>query len=140
VEDETKYLSLAGTVLLSIVMFYLLEVIIRRFVPHSHVHLPNFETNKPKKLEENGEHPNETEMKSKDQDGGHHHHHDHDQRFFSGKRWRGVAAVGYLNLFADALHNFVDGLALGSAWSKSFAVGISTTIAVIAHEIPQVRE
>ncbi len=41
------------------------------------------------------------------------------------------------NLVGDGVHNFVDGILIGSAFLVSPAVGIATTIAVAAHEIPQ---
>ena len=34
-------------------------------------------------------------------------------------------------------HNFVDGLAIGSAYSQSLSMGLSTSLAVAFHEIPQ---
>lgn len=37
----------------------------------------------------------------------------------------------------ELLHNYVDGLALGTAWKTGRAAGLSSTIAVVAHEIPQ---
>lgn len=42
-----------------------------------------------------------------------------------------------MNLFGDAVHNFIDGLVIGAAYLVSIPVGIATTIAVILHEIPQ---
>ena len=45
--------------------------------------------------------------------------------------------VGYLNLFADGLHNFVDGILIGSSYLISVNIGIATTVAVVLHEIPQ---
>jgi len=48
-----------------------------------------------------------------------------------------IATVGYLNLIADGFHNLTDGLALGAAFSSSTALGWTTTLAVIFHEIPQ---
>jgi len=45
--------------------------------------------------------------------------------------------VSYLILFADALHNLIDGLAVGAAFLVNPGVGVSTLIAVVAHEIPQ---
>lgn len=44
--------------------------------------------------------------------------------------------VAYLTLFGDAIHNFVDGAVLAGAFLASPAIGLTTTIAVIAHEIP----
>ena len=47
-------------------------------------------------------------------------------------------APGYLNLFGDFLHNILDGLAIGVAFSGGqFDLVTSTLIATIAHEIPQ---
>lgn len=43
----------------------------------------------------------------------------------------------YLNLIGDGVHNFIDGLIIGGSYLVSIPVGISTTIAVILHEIPQ---
>ena len=45
--------------------------------------------------------------------------------------------VGYLNLIADGLHNFIDGLVIGITYLTNPAVGLATTLAVIFHEIPQ---
>ena len=45
-------------------------------------------------------------------------------------------AAGYLSLIGDAIHNFIDGVVIGSAFLVSIPLGISVTIAVIAHEIP----
>jgi len=43
----------------------------------------------------------------------------------------------WMNLFGDAVHNFIDGLIIAAAYLASFPVGVTTTIAVILHEIPQ---
>lgn len=37
----------------------------------------------------------------------------------------------------DSLHNFVDGIAIGAAFLAGPPVGILTTLAVVAHEVPQ---
>ena len=41
------------------------------------------------------------------------------------------------NLLGDGLHNFIDGLVIGSSYLVNIQTGIATTIAVILHEIPQ---
>lgn len=45
--------------------------------------------------------------------------------------------VGYLNLVADGLHNFMDGILIGASYLVSIPIGVGTTIAVCFHEIPQ---
>ncbi|OGH94580.1 MAG: hypothetical protein A2538_00270 [Candidatus Magasanikbacteria bacterium RIFOXYD2_FULL_41_14] len=42
-----------------------------------------------------------------------------------------------MNLFGDAIHNFIDGLIIAASYFVSIPVGIATTIAVVFHEIPQ---
>lgn len=43
----------------------------------------------------------------------------------------------YLNLIGDGVHNFIDGIVIAASYMVSIPVGIMTTIAIIAHEIPQ---
>ena len=45
--------------------------------------------------------------------------------------------VGYLILVADGLHNFIGGLAVGSAFILDFRLGVITWVVAAAHEIPQ---
>jgi len=45
--------------------------------------------------------------------------------------------AGTLILFGDSLHNFIDGVAISAAFTTSISLGISTSLAVITHEIPQ---
>jgi zinc and cadmium transporter len=46
-------------------------------------------------------------------------------------------SFAYMNLFGDAVHNLIDGLIVGGSYLASIPLGISTTLAVIFHEIPQ---
>jgi len=43
----------------------------------------------------------------------------------------------YMNLFGDAVHNFMDGAIIAGSYITNLHLGIATTIAVIFHEIPQ---
>ncbi len=45
--------------------------------------------------------------------------------------------AGTMILVGDALHNFVDGVAIAAAFAGSIPLGITTSVAVIAHEVPQ---
>jgi len=45
--------------------------------------------------------------------------------------------LGMMNLIGDGLHNFIDGIIIAGSFLISIQLGIATTIAVIAHEIPQ---
>lgn len=59
-----------------------------------------------------------------------HHHHEH-----SGEKNK-KPTVPFI-IIGDTLHNAIDGVAIGAAFSISLPVGIVTTMAVAAHEIPQ---
>ena len=49
----------------------------------------------------------------------------------------GPHPAGTMILVGDAFHNFVDGVVIATAFSSSITLGILTSLAVIAHEIPQ---
>ena len=48
-----------------------------------------------------------------------------------------VHPVGYLSLFADGLHNMLDGILIGTSYLVSSSTGFSITLAILLHEIPQ---
>lgn len=48
-----------------------------------------------------------------------------------------VHTFRYMNLIGDAVHNFIDGLILAVSFVASVGLGITTTIAIAFHEIPQ---
>ncbi|MGQ9569526.1 MAG: ZIP family metal transporter [Thermodesulfovibrionales bacterium] len=43
----------------------------------------------------------------------------------------------YLNLIGDGVHNFIDGMIISASFVTDTRLGIVTTLAVAAHEIPQ---
>ncbi len=59
-----------------------------------------------------------------------HHHHDDETH---GSKRQNVSLI----VIGDTLHNFIDGLAIGAAFLVDPAVGLVTTAAIAAHEIPQ---
>ncbi|XP_013065775.1 metal cation symporter ZIP14-like [Biomphalaria glabrata] len=59
----------------------------------------------------------------------HAHHHRH--------RGEGeIAPVAYMIIFGDALHNFIDGLSIGSAFTQSIMTGVGVSVAVLCEELP----
>lgn len=47
-----------------------------------------------------------------------------------------IAPVAWMIIIGDGLHNFIDGLSIGAAFSESIVLGISTSVAVIFEEFP----
>jgi zinc and cadmium transporter len=60
----------------------------------------------------------------------HDHHHAH-----GGEHARPELAA--INVIGDAVHNFIDGVLIGASYLVTPALGLSTTLAVVFHEIPQ---
>jgi zinc and cadmium transporter len=58
----------------------------------------------------------------------HHEHHDH---------LKHEKPVAYLVLIGDGLHNFFDGVAISASFLSSPELGLTTTFAIMMHEIPQ---
>ncbi len=48
-----------------------------------------------------------------------------------------IHTFAYLNLFGEAVHNFIDGLIIAASFLTSASLGVVTTLAVALHEIPQ---
>jgi zinc and cadmium transporter len=59
--------------------------------------------------------------------GWHHHHEPHGDEH----------TLGTMNLLADGLHNFLDGVIIASAFITDINLGFITSFAVIMHEVPQ---
>lgn len=43
----------------------------------------------------------------------------------------------FMNIFGDVAHNLIDGMLIAGSFSVSIPLGVTTSIAVIMHEIPQ---
>lgn len=120
--DHSQELSVGVCVLAGIFFFLLVEKAVRAIKgEHGHSHGPAV---KPKKEEKEGEKKDEKKGKS---DGLVAPAHDHDE---------GIKVAGYLNLAADAAHNFTDGLAVGAAFLAGERLAMVTVFTVLLHEIP----
>ncbi len=49
----------------------------------------------------------------------------------------GIKPLAKMNLMGDAIHNFVDGILIAGSFLVDPVLGFTTTLAIIAHEIPQ---
>jgi zinc and cadmium transporter len=65
-----------------------------------------------------------------------HHHHSHHGHLHLPEENPPKALVK-MNLFGDAMHNFIDGMLIAGSFMASPLAGITTTFAIIVHEIPQ---
>jgi len=73
--------------------------------------------------------------------GTHNHNHNHGGHAVDGHAHNGhnhdhVGASGVLVIIGDSIHNALDGILIAAAFLKSFPLGLVTTFAVAAHEIP----
>ena len=58
-----------------------------------------------------------------------HHHHGHDAHQ--------AGRSGWMILIGDGIHNFVDGILIAAAFLTDPKLGLMTSLAIFAHEIPQ---
>ena len=47
-----------------------------------------------------------------------------------------IAPMAWTVIIGDTIHNIADGIAIGVAFSDSILGGVSTSIAVLCHEVP----
>lgn len=59
--------------------------------------------------------------------------HNHDHGIKAGDS---IAAVAWMIIFGDGMHNFIDGLSIGAAFSESLLAGASISVAVVCEEFP----
>ena len=55
------------------------------------------------------------------------------QKLFAFRR---VKPLAWIILTGDILHNIADGITIGASISQSLTLGLSTTFAIVLHEIP----
>lgn len=105
-----------------ILFFYLLEKAISHYIGHEHTHaIQQLEFEEDEELDKQSK-TEDLPVDSSDEE----------------SKKKHIHPSGYLLLIGDGTHNFVDGLAIGLAFSSSFDLGIATSIAVLIHEVPQV--
>ncbi|KAL1246240.1 U4/U6 small nuclear ribonucleoprotein Prp3 [Trichinella spiralis] len=60
----------------------------------------------------------------------------HDHPISSIGQKRHISSIAWMVIFGDAIHNFIDGLSIGAAFSYNLFDGISVSIAVFCEEFP----
>lgn len=48
----------------------------------------------------------------------------------------GLAAVAWMVVLGDGLHNFVDGMSIGAGYTQSIGTGVSISMAIACEEFP----
>ncbi|KAK0179302.1 hypothetical protein PV327_005067 [Microctonus hyperodae] len=110
-------MSVGLCVLLGIIVFLVVEKLIRLIKgDHSHSHSTVSTKEKDDKKKKSSEKKDGSKSSNKD----------------SGE----IKIAGYLNLAADFLHNFTDGLAIGASYLVGENVGYITTFTILLHEVP----
>lgn len=61
--------------------------------------------------------------------------HDHEITFNQTKD-SAIKTVAWMIVFGDGLHNFIDGISIGAAFSESLLSGLSVSVSVFAEEFP----
>lgn len=62
----------------------------------------------------------------------HQNHHQHQHHHLTSK----TKSFMFMIITGDGLHNFFDGIAIGVSYGHSLAIGLSTSIAILCHELP----
>ncbi|CAD5230817.1 unnamed protein product [Bursaphelenchus okinawaensis] len=134
---EPHDLSVGGWVLGGFFIFFVVEKfvrIVRGEGGHGHSHGPRKDSG-----EKKAQHDKKPASK-KDKTSDTEHSEEDDKKHHEQHRAAVEAArlqiAAYLNLIADFMHNFTDGLAIGASFVAGEKVGIITMITVLIHEIP----
>lgn len=66
---------------------------------------------------------------------GHGHHHGHAHAV--GDSDGGRSSSAWMIIIGDGFHNFTDGFAIAAAFTADVRLGVVTSVAIVAHELPQ---
>merc|ERR1712079_634434 len=147
---EPHDLSVGLWTLAGIIAFLCVEKLVRIYSGgHSHSHAPPAvapaeDKKVEEKVEEKEEKVDEKEEKKEEKEAEKEEKKEDDKKEDEPKTEENAAlpeekeikVAGYLNLAADAFHNFTDGLAIGASFMAGNAVGFTTTFSILFHEIP----
>lgn len=122
---HTHDMSVGLCVLLGIIVFLIVEKAVRIIkTDHHHLHAHGTTEKTEGKVEEK-----ESDDKEKDENS--------DKAIEKTEDPQDqIKIAGYLNLVADFLHNFTDGLAIGASYLAGNNIGYITTFTILLHEVP----
>ena len=109
-EQTTRYHAAAGWLLIGILAFFILEKLV--LWRHNHDHAGAAEAAIA-------------------------HSHDHQHADRHGANETGRITSAWMIIIGDGFHNFTDGFAITAAFMADVRIGVVTSIAIIAHELPQ---
>lgn len=67
----------------------------------------------------------------------HHHHFGEEPKVPQGHHGHRHHPMVAMNLIGDGVHNFIDGMVIAAAFAVDAKLGAVTTVAIVAHEVPQ---
>lgn len=114
-EATTQYHVVTAWILAGILGFFVLEKMV--LWRHSHDH--------------------GAEFAALADDESHTHSHAHSHAHTNAHDKKGPRSSAWMIIIGDGFHNFTDGLAIAAAFVADIRLGIVTSIAIIAHELPQ---
>lgn len=125
--EHTHDMSVGLCVLLGIIVFLIVEKAVRIIkTDHHHLHV---HSTVEKVEEKEKEKERESENKDKKEESN-------KLVKMSEEPQDQIKIAGYLNLVADFLHNFTDGLAIGASYLAGNNIGYITTFTILLHEVP----
>lgn len=118
-------MSVGLCVLLGIIVFLIVEKAVR-IIKGNHSHFHDHHTSEEEKEDDSSEKKEKKEKKKSS------------KTVFKKQEVpvSNIKIAGYLNLVADFLHNFTDGLAIGASYMAGNSIGYITTFTILLHEIP----
>jgi zinc and cadmium transporter len=118
--------GIGAALLLGLGIFFVIEKLVLWWHTHSNGHDHNHGRDGDPAHDHGSDHQKQGTPKRQGEH-GHDHHHKHTSR---------VDASGILVIIGDSVHNALDGVLIAAAFLTSFPLGLVTTFAVAAHEIP----
>uniref|UniRef100_A0A3Q3W0U4 Zinc transporter SLC39A7 n=1 Tax=Mola mola TaxID=94237 RepID=A0A3Q3W0U4_MOLML len=135
--SHSHMMSVGLWVLTGIIAFLVVEKFVRLLKgAEGHGHSHSHSHGGPKEKDSDGEDEKEKKKEKGHKEGTVHCDHTPLTLFSILSTNTDIKVSGYLNLAADFIHNFTDGLAMGASFLVGSTVGTVTTLTILLHEVP----